>query len=325
MSDNFRVSGMNFRVRRHYEFLTVCDPVCFFKRYYDSLLSVCFHGNAIRILMRIIRYMLYALSLTALATSCSAPKDITYFQSLQNGDQLALSQAKAITLEPDDKVIILVHTTDPRLNALFNLPSPTTRIGTLTQTGSTAPTYSQQETPPYTVDSKGDINFPVLGKIHVQGMTAEQLSAYLSSELTSRDLAKNPIVTVEFVNLAVSVLGEVNHPGRVGIKRQDLTILDAISEAGDLTIYGLRDNVKVIRHENGTQKVYTVNLVDGKNLASSPVYYLKQNDVIYVEPNNTKKNTSKPSGNIWQQPGIWISMLGSAISVATMIITLTKK
>ena len=149
--------------------------------------------------------------------------------------------------------------------------------------------------------------------------------AYLSSELTSRDLAKNPIVTVEFVNLAVSVLGEVNHPGRVGIKRQDLTILDAISEAGDLTIYGLRDNVKVIRHENGTQKVYTVNLVDGKNLASSPVYYLKQNDVIYVEPNNTKKNTSKPSGNIWQQPGIWISMLGSAISVATMIITLTKK
>ena len=258
--------------------------------------------------MKIIRYMLYALSLTALATSCSAPKDITYFQSLQNGDQLALSQAKAITLEPDDKVIILVHTTDPRLNALFNLPSPTTRIGILTQTGSTAPTYSQQETPPYTVDSKGDINFPVLGKIHVQGMTA-----------------KNPIVTVEFVNLAVSVLGEVNHPGRVGIKRQDLTILDAISEAGDLTIYGLRDNVKVIRHENGTQKVYTVNLVDGKNLASSPVYYLKQNDVIYVEPNNTKKNTSKPSGNIWQQPGIWISMLGSAISVATMIITLTKK
>ena len=94
--------------------------------------------------MKIIRYMLYALSLTALATSCSAPKDITYFQSLQNGDQLALSQAKAITLEPDDKVIILVHTTDPRLNALFNLPSPTTRIGILTQTGSTAPTYSQQ-------------------------------------------------------------------------------------------------------------------------------------------------------------------------------------
>lgn len=269
--------------------------------------------------------MLYALGLAALAVSCSAPKDITYFQSLQNGDQLTLSQAKAITLEPDDKLIITVHTTDPRLNALFNLPSPTTRIGTLTQTASTTAPYSQSEVTPYTVDSKGNIIFPVLGKIHVQGMTAEQLSEYLRTELESRDLAKSPIVTVEFVNLAVSVMGEVNKPGRVAIKRQDLSILDAISEAGDLTIYGLRDNVKVIRHENGTQKVYTVNLSDGKNLASSPVYYLKQNDVIYVEPNNTKKNTSKPSGNIWQQPGIWISMLGSAISVATMIITLTKK
>lgn len=269
--------------------------------------------------------MLYALGLAALAASCSAPKDITYFQSLQNGDRLTLSQPKAITLEPDDKLIITVHTTDPRLNALFNLPSPTTRIGTLTQTASATAPYSQSEVTPYTVDSKGNIIFPVLGKIHVQGMTAEQLSEYLRSELESRDLAKSPIVTVEFVNLAVSVMGEVNRPGRVAIKRQDLSILDAISEAGDLTIYGLRDNVKVIRHENGTQQVYTVNLTDGKNLASSPVYYLKQNDVIYVEPNNTKKNTSKPSGNIWQQPGIWISMLGSAISVATMIITLTKK
>lgn len=275
--------------------------------------------------MKIIPTMLYGLGLAALAVSCSAPKDITYFQSLQNGDQLTLSQPKAITLEPDDKLIITVHTTDPRLNALFNLPSPTTRIGTLTQTASTTAPYSQSEVTPYTVDSKGNIIFPVLGKIHVQGMTAEQLSEYLRTELESRDLAKSPIVTVEFVNLAVSVMGEVNRPGRVAIKRQDLSILDAISEAGDLTIYGLRDNVKVIRHENGTQKVYTVNLSDGKNLASSPVYYLKQNDVIYVEPNNTKKNTSKPSGNIWQQPGIWISMLGSAISVATMIITLTKK
>lgn len=275
--------------------------------------------------MKIISTMLCALGIAALAVSCSAPKDITYFQSLQNGDQLTLSQSKAITLEPDDKLIITVHTTDPRLNALFNLPSPTTRIGTLTQTASATAPYSQSEVTPYTVDSKGNIIFPVLGKIHVQGMTAEQLSEYLRTELESRDLAKSPIVTVEFVNLAVSVMGEVNNPGRVAIKRQDLSILDAISEAGDLTIYGLRDNVKVIRHENGTQKVYTVNLSDGKNLASSPVYYLKQNDVIYVEPNNTKKNTSKPSGNIWQQPGIWISMLGSAISVATMIITLTKK
>ena len=92
----------------------------------------------------------------------------------------------------------------------------------------------------------------------------------------------------------------------------------------DRTIYGLRNNVKVMRNEKGVQNVYTVDLTKGKEVMQSPVYYLQQNDVIYVEPNNTRKNTSKPTGNIWQQPGIWISMLGSAISVATMIITLTK-
>jgi len=184
--------------------------------------------------------------------------------------------------------------------------------------------YSVQEATPYTVDAQGDIDFPILGKLHVAGMTADELARYVRTELTSRDLAKDPVVTVEFTNMSVNVLGEVTRPGRVAIKRQDYTLLDALSDAGDLTIYGLRNNVKVMRNEKGVQNVYTVDLTKGKEVMQSPVYYLQQNDVIYVEPNNTRKNTSKPTGNIWQQPGIWISMLGSAISVATMIITLTK-
>ena len=265
-----------------------------------------------------------AVGLTVMVTSCSTPKDITYFQTLNNGDQIQLPEAQAIKLVPADKVLILVHTTDPRLNAQFNLPVPTTRISSLTSTNSVQQQYSVQEATPYTVDANGNINFPILGKLHVAGMTADQLAAYIRAELTGRDLAKDPVVTVEFVNMSVNVLGEVAKPGRVAIKRQDYTILDALSDAGDLTIYGIRENVKVMRTKNGVQNVYTVDLTKGKEVMQSPVYYLQQNDVVYVEPNNTKKNTSKPSGNIWQQPGIWISMLGSAISIATMIITLTK-
>lgn len=265
-----------------------------------------------------------AVGLAVMAASCSTPKDITYFQTLNNGDQIQLPEAQAIKLIPEDKVLILVHTTDPRLNAQFNLPVPTTRISSLTSTNSVQQQYSVQEATPYTVDANGNINFPILGKLHVAGMTADQLAAYIRAELTGRDLAKDPVVTVEFVNMSVNVLGEVAKPGRVAIKRQDYTILDALSDAGDLTIYGIRENVKVMRTKNGVQNVYTVDLTKGKEVMQSPVYYLQQNDVVYVEPNNTKKNTSKPSGNIWQQPGIWISMLGSAISIATMIITLTK-
>lgn len=265
-----------------------------------------------------------AVGLAVTITSCSTPKDITYFQTLNNGDQIQLPETQAIKLVPDDKVLILVHTSDPRLNAQFNLPVPTTRISSLTSTNSVQQQYAVQEATPYTVNADGNINFPILGKLHVAGMTADQLAAYIRAELASRDLVKDPVVTVEFVNMSVNVLGEVAKPGRVAIKRQDYTILDALSDAGDLTIYGLRDNVKVMRTKNGVQNIYTVDLTKGKEVMESPVYYLQQNDVVYVEPNNTKKNTSKPSGNIWQQPGIWISMLGSAISIATMIITLTK-
>lgn len=265
-----------------------------------------------------------AVGLAALFASCSSPKDITYFQTLNPGDQIELPQVQAIRLVPDDKVIILVHTTDPRLNAQFNLPVPTTRISSLTATNSVQQQYSVQEASPYTVDAQGNIEFPVLGKLHVAGMTADELAVYIRTELTSRDLAKDPVVTVEFVNMSVNVMGEVRSPGRQAIKRQDYTILDALTDAGDLTIYGLRNNVKVIRNEKGVQKIYTLDLTKGKELMQSPAYYLQQNDVVYVEPNDTRKNTSKPSGNVWQQPGIWISMLGSIISVATMIITLTK-
>ena len=155
-------------------------------------------------------------------------------------------------------------------------------------------------------------------------MTREELGEYIRRELISRDLAKNPIVTVDYLNLSVTVIGEVGHPGRFAIDREDYTILDALSAAGDLTIYGKRNNIRVLREENGVQRVYEVDLNSGRTLAQSPVYYLQQNDVIYVEPNETKARQSTPNGNSVLTPSFWISILSFAASITTIVLTITK-
>lgn len=225
-----------------------------------------------------------------------------------------------IKLQPNDKVVIVVSTTDSRLNSLYNLPVATTRLGNSTSNGAINTGSSDGGVAPYTIDSQGNINFPVLGKLHIAGMTREEVAEYVRRELISRDLAKNPIVTVEYLNLCVSVMGEVSSPGRYAIDRENYTILDALSASGDLTIFGKRENVRVLREENGVQKVYAVNLNSGKDLTKSPVYYLQQNDVVYVEPNATKARTSTPNGNSALTPTFWISIASFALTIAVLII-----
>ena len=222
-----------------------------------------------------------------------------------------------IKLQPNDKVTILVSTTDARLNSLYNLPVARVSLG---DAGSGSSMNGDGNVSPYTIDSQGNINFPVLGKLHIAGMTREELSEYIRRELISRDLAKNPIVTVDYLNLSVSVLGEVGGPGRYPITRDDFTILDALSAAGDLTIFGKRDNIRVLREENGVQKVYTLDISSGKDLTKSPVYYLQQNDVVYVEPNATKARTASPNGNSPLTPAFWMPVASFAMTVALLII-----
>lgn len=269
-------------------------------------------------------YLAAAASLALLVGSCGSTKDIVYFQDLKQGDENVLPTVNPIKIQPADKLSIIVSTSDARLNSLYNLPVTTNRISSVGVTESTPKTSGEGNVAPYTVDSNGDINFPVLGKLHVAGMNREQLAEYIRRELISRDLAKNPIVTVDYLNLAVSVMGEVKTPGMYAINRDDYTILDALSAAGDLTIYGVRDNVMVLREENGMQKVYTVNLNSGKQVASSPVYYLRQNDVVYVEPNKTKARTSTPNGNSVLTPTFWISIASFVTTVAVLIVSNTK-
>ena len=142
----------------------------------------------------------------------------------------------------------------------------------------------------------------------------------IKKELINRNQLKDPVVTVEFMNLTYSVLGEVSSPGRYSIEKDKVTILDAISEAGDLTIFGKRENVLVLRNENGTQRVYDVNLCSGNDIYNSPVYYLQQDDVVYVEPNKVKARQSTVNGNTIFTPSFWLSVLSLATTITVLIV-----
>lgn len=263
-----------------------------------------------------------------MASSCSTPQNIAYFQDVNSGTVLQPQQQLDIRVRPEDKLSIMVNTQDPALSALFNLvqvqnrlnssTSAATSIGSAAGSGSSRVSF-------YTVDSNGDIMFPVLGKLHIGGMRREQVATYITEELVSRDLVKDPVVTVEFGNTGISVIGEVASPGRYEFNKDRVTIIDALAMAGDLTQNGQRENVMVLRElDNGNQQAYRIDLTDATQLASSPVFYLQQNDVIYVEPNDKKKRETTPNGNTPYTPSFWVSMGSFAVTIATLVITLTR-
>lgn len=269
---------------------------------------------------KILKRCLLLAACAALLSSCATPKEVVYFQDLQQTDgTLAAVQAKEIRVRPDDKISIIVNSRDPQLTDLFNLPYVSRQLGQTLR--SVTSTYGQsQGVSGYTVDSDGNIDFPVLGKIHVEGMTREEIGRCIKDELVGQDLVKDPIVTVEFMNLTVSVMGEVAKPGRYAIERDRITILDALSMAGDLTIYGRRDAVMVQRMEGDTLQVYQLNLVSGQDVYNSPAFYLQQNDLVYVAPNDVKVRESTVNGNNIRSTSFWIS-LGSLLTSAAVLIT----
>lgn len=250
----------------------------------------------------------------ALLCSCSVAKQVPYFQDILSDSTLAIIPApETIVLQPQDKISILVNSRDPQLMTLFNLPVIQKYIGSENQS------LNGNNLAGYTLDQNGDIDFPVLGKLHIAGMTREQASAYIKDRLVSENLIKDPVVTVEFMNLNVAVLGEVNKPGRYSIDKDQITILDALSMAGDLTIYGLREKVTVMRQDGNKQQIYEVNLTSAKDVFSSPVYYLQQNDVIYVEPNKMRANQATVNGNSFLSSSFWVSVASLLVSLGVLI------
>ena len=254
-----------------------------------------------------------------LLSSCGSSQQVVYFQDMQPGEsEIVLPEAQAITVRPEDKISIIVNSRDPQLTDLFNLPYVSRQLGqSLRTSGITV--SSNQGVSAYTVDADGEIDFPVLGKIYVAGMKREEIAECIKNELIKENLVKDPVVTVEFANLCISVLGEVNNPGRFSIDRDRLTILDALSMAGDLTIYGNRFKVMVLRQEGDVQRVYGLDLTSGEHIYTSPAYYLQQNDVVYVEPNAVKARQSTVNGNNVRSTSFWISLASLLTSVAILI------
>jgi polysaccharide biosynthesis/export protein len=256
-------------------------------------------------------------ALVIMAVSCAAPK-AAYFMDAQLGEEVKVPSAEDIKLQEGDKISIIVNSRDPMLTNLFNLPIVSNQIG-----GSSNSSVARGMTG-YTIDKYGEIDFPVLGKLHVAGMSRSEIASYIKESLISHDLIKDPVVTVEFENLTISVLGEVNKPGRISIDRDRISIMDAISMAGDLTIYGQRDRVLVQREENGSKIFYQVNLNSCADLYASPVYYLRQNDIVYVEPNETRARQSTVNGNNIRSTSFWLSLTSVLTSVTVMILNVIK-
>ncbi len=258
------------------------------------------------------------------APSCSAPSKITYFQDLESAAGARVSESVQIRVRPKDKISIIVNCKSPELTALFNLPYVTQRLGENNRSGIPSGT-SQGYISGYTVGEDGCIDFPVLGALRVAGMTRGEIAEEVRRELRVRGQASDAVVTVDFMNLYYQVLGEVASPGRYAIDRDGVTVLDALAAAGDLTIYGRRDRVRVLRTEGGRVSSYSLDLCSAGDVVSSPAYYLRQGDVVYVDPNEVRMRQSTVNGNNVRSTSFWISLTSLAASVTNTIVVLASR
>ena len=265
------------------------------------------------------RSVFFLFAFVFLMSSCDVSKRITYFQDIQD-HQTASGKTEQptpeIRLRPEDKISIIVNTKVPELTALFNLPYTARTLGAQSEQISSTSHGSSG----YIIKSDGTIDFPVLGMVQAAGKTRDELGGYIKSELINRNLVNDPVVTVEFINLQFAVMGEVRSPGTYRITRDHITLLDALSMAGDLNIDGKRDNVLVLRPDaSGNMTAYNVDMRSFDAVQNSPAYYIHQNDYIYVEPNKKRANQSTVNANTVQSASFWISVVSLLASVATTI------
>ena len=196
-------------------------------------------------------------------TSCATPKTVTYFPNLSDGDKMIVKESKGILLKPADKISIIVNTKSVELNNVLNLPVTSQIIGYTEQQS----IYQSRGTSGYTIDQDGYIDFPLIGKVKAAGMTRSGLAELLKRTMAEKNVATDAVVTIEYINLGFSILGEVKNPGFYLFDSDKLTILQALSKAGDMTIYGDRNFVKVIRQtDHGGQEAYVINMQDAESI-----------------------------------------------------------
>lgn len=262
------------------------------------------------------RNFIYIILLMLVFASCRGPKQVAYYQDVLNRDTLLQTvPIRPITIQEGDKMMVVVHSSNPQLAAMLNLPVTGTRVGMSNQSAA----YTQASMS-YTVASDGTIDFPELGIVQVKGMTREEVARSIKKQLVEGNICKDAVVIVELDNMYINVLGEVNRPGRYPITKDVMTLEDAIGLAGDLNIQGKRGNVTVARQTPQGKQTYTIDMTNMRQMLESPAYYLQQNDVVYVEPNNNRKRQTTVNGNNALSTSFWISVASLLTSVSLLFI-----
>ncbi len=260
--------------------------------------------------MKIQKLILFAV-VALLATSCSMNKKVPYFQSVENGMTIEGAAQHEAVICPDDRLSITVSCLEPEAAAPFNLP-----VVAYSAPG-TDKLYQTPTFQPYLVDIDGYITFPILGEVKVGGLKKSEAVELIKNKLER--YIKDPIVTVQFMNYKVTVLGEVTRAGSYTINNERITMLEALGLAGDMTVYGRRDNVMLIREKADGSKEFARVDLNSTDLLTSPYYYLQQNDVIYVEPNKTRLSRAA-STNV----STYLSAISTVCSMATVIVAILK-
>ena len=271
------------------------------------------------------RLLKFGLPLLAviLFTACSTVPKIAYLRDLPDQVPVQLQETRDLTLKPGDRLQIFVFSHDRELASDFNLweGGGSGNYSTGSYGGGGYGSSGRGGNHPYTVDKNGEIEMPVLGRIKVGGKTRLEVADLVKYRLLAGEMLADPTVLVEYYDLSFYALGEIGHTGRITIPRDNITLMEAISLAGDLSISGRRDNVMVLRTENGKQTPYYVDLTDPQSVYNSPVYYLQQNDMIYVEPTALRANQSTLLANQTRNPSFWISSVTSVITFYLFIRT----
>lgn len=261
--------------------------------------------------MKYFKYLkcLFGATLLISLTSCGGGQKIAYLQGMDRVVSERQPSAKNLKIKPNDLITISVSAMNMEAAALYNLQMVAVAGSGIDSQVRVAGTPQLQ---PYLVDDLGNIEFPQLGSVKVEGLDRKELATRLKSEIS--EFVKDPIVNVRIVNFQISVLGEVNLPGTFNVQDEYLSIPKALGLAGDMTIYGLRNNVLVVR-EGDNRKTYTYLDLSNGDVVNSPYYYLQQNDVVYVEPNKAKKQEANYNRN----SPMYISIASVLISLAILI------
>lgn len=252
--------------------------------------------------------LLLCLMAILLLSSCASRKKFVYLQDMEMGEKYPLTAKHEAVIHRDDRLSITVSSKQPELAVPFNANNGDVRVNA---DGEITATPSGSREKGYRVDVDGNINFPILGELHVEGMTVSQLTEMIKTRIIDGNYIKNPLVSIEFLNFKYTVLGAAGRTGTFSVNGDRITLLEAIANAGDVSTRGRVDNVAVIRESGGELQVYNHDL-RSKDIFDSPCYYLQQNDIVYVEPKYQKKDNEEKS---WQ-------FFTGLISVASVVVSL---